>query len=110
MALHYKQSRPPQFCFAKLSAGVERTKMTTTLNTRIDAKSTEQARKILDCLGLSMSEAISLYFRQIILRRGIPFDIEIPNELTAKTLRDSRKGRGLHKAANVDALFKELNR
>ena len=84
--------------------------MTTTLNTRIDAKSKEQARKILDCLGLSMSEAISMYFRQIILRRGIPFDIEIPNALTAKTLRDSRKGRGLHKAANVDALFRELNR
>ncbi|MGA2070475.1 MAG: type II toxin-antitoxin system RelB/DinJ family antitoxin [Sedimentisphaerales bacterium] len=84
--------------------------MTTTINARIDTRSKEQARKILDCLGLSMSEAISLYFRQIILRRGIPFDIEIPNELTAKTLRDSRKGRGLRKAANVDALFKELNR
>ena len=84
--------------------------MTTTLNTRIDAKSKEQARKILDCLGLSMSEAITMYFRQIILRRGIPFDVEIPNELTAKTLKDSRKGRGLHKAKNVDALFGELNR
>lgn len=84
--------------------------MTTTLNTRIDAKSKEQARKILDCLGLTISEAILLYFRQIILRRGIPFDIEIPNKLTAKTLKDSRKGRGLHKAANVDALFKELER
>jgi DNA-damage-inducible protein J len=84
--------------------------MTTTLNTRIDAKSKEQARKILDCLGLSMSEAITMYFRQIILRRGIPFDVEIPNELTAKTLRDSRKGRGLHKARNVDELFRELNR
>ncbi len=84
--------------------------MTTTINARIDTQSKEQARKILDCLGLSMSEAISLYFRQIILRRGIPFDIEIPNELTAKTLRDSRRRRGLRKAANVDALFKELNR
>jgi len=84
--------------------------MTTTINTRIDAKSKEQARKILNCLGLSMSDAITLYFRQIILRRGIPFDIEIPNELTAKVLRDSRKGRGLHKAANIDELFKELNR
>jgi DNA-damage-inducible protein J len=84
--------------------------MTTTLNTRIDAKSKERARKILDCLGLTMSEAITLYFRQIILRRGIPFDVEIPNELTARTLRDSRKGRGLHRAANVDALFRELNR
>jgi DNA-damage-inducible protein J len=87
-----------------------RIKMTTTLNTRIDAKSKEEARKILDCLGLTISEAITLYFRQIILRRGIPFDVEIPNELTAKTLKNSRKGRGLHKAADVDELFRELNR
>jgi DNA-damage-inducible protein J len=84
--------------------------MTTTINARIDAKSKEQARKILDCLGLTMSEAITLYFRQIILRRGIPFDIEIPNELTAKVLTDSKHGRGLREAANVDELFKELNR
>ncbi|MBN2019397.1 MAG: type II toxin-antitoxin system RelB/DinJ family antitoxin [Sedimentisphaerales bacterium] len=84
--------------------------MTTTIQARIDVESKEQAKKILDFLGLTMSEAITLYLRQIILRRGIPFEIEIPNELTAKTLSDSRKGRGLHKSANVDDLFKELNR
>lgn len=85
-------------------------KMTTKIQARIDVKSKEQAQKILDVLGLTMSEAISLYFRQIVLRRGIPFEIEIPNELTAKVLRGSRKGRRLHKAASVDDLFKELSR
>ena len=84
--------------------------MTTKIQARIDVKSKEQAQEILDILGLTMSEAISLYFRQIVLRRGIPFDIEIPNELTAKVLRSSRKGRGLHKAANVDDLFKGISR
>jgi DNA-damage-inducible protein J len=84
--------------------------MTTTIQTRIDAESKEQARKIFDCLGLTMSQAITLYLRQVILRRGIPFEIEIPNKLTAKVLRDSKKGRGLHKAASVDKLFEELNR
>lgn len=84
--------------------------MTTTIQARIDAQSKEQAKKILDFLGLTMSQAISLYFRQIVLRRGIPFEIEIPNELTAKALRTSQKGRGLHKSANVDKLFKELSR
>jgi DNA-damage-inducible protein J len=84
--------------------------MTTTIQTRIDSESKEQAKKILDFLGLTMSQAITLYLRQVILRRGIPFDIEIPNELTAKVLRDSKKGRGLHKATSVNKLFKELDR
>lgn len=83
--------------------------MTTQITARIDAASKEEARKILNCLGLSMSEAITIYFRQIILHRGIPFDIEIPNELTAKVLADSKQGRGLREAANIDELFKELN-
>lgn len=84
--------------------------MTTTIQTRIDAQSKKQARKIFDCLGLTMSQAITLYLRQVILRRGIPFEIEIPSNLTAKVLRASKKGRGLHKAASVDKLFEELNR
>jgi len=84
--------------------------MTTTIQARIDAGSKKQASKILNCLGLSMSAAIALYMRQIILRHGIPFEIEIPNELTAKVLSKSKKGRGLHKTASVDKLFKELNR
>jgi DNA-damage-inducible protein J len=84
--------------------------MTTTIQARIDSESKEQAKKILDFLGLTMSEAISLYFRQIVLRRGIPFEIEIPNDLTAKVLKNAAKGRGLHKAANVDEFFRKLKR
>ncbi len=81
----------------------------TTIQARIDADTKQKAKGILDTLGVSMSEAISLYFRQIILHRGIPFDVKIPNELTAKVLADSEKGRGLHKASNVDELFEELD-
>jgi DNA-damage-inducible protein J len=83
--------------------------MTTTIQARIDTQSKKDAQKILNFLGLSMSEAITLYFRQIILRRGIPFDIEIPNELTAKTLANADKKKGLRKAKNVDKLFKALD-
>ncbi|MBN1391954.1 MAG: type II toxin-antitoxin system RelB/DinJ family antitoxin [Sedimentisphaerales bacterium] len=87
--------------------------MTTQVTARIDAESKKEVQEVLNRLGLSMSEAISIYFKQIILRRGIPFIIEIPpetpNELTAKVLADSKQGRGLQEAANVDELFKELN-
>jgi DNA-damage-inducible protein J len=83
--------------------------MTTTINARIDSEVKEQATKILDCLGLPMSTAISLFLRQVVIQHRIPFDIEIPNELTAKVLADSREGKEVHEAANVGELFKKLN-
>ena len=56
-----------------------------------------------------MSEAISMYLSQITLHRGIPFEIKIPNEVTAKTLTDSENGKNLHKADSVDELLEELD-
>jgi len=81
----------------------------TTIQARIDVNTKKQVKGILDALGISMSEALSMYIRQIILHRGIPFELKIPNELTAKTLRDSEAGKGLHKVDSVDELFQELN-
>ena len=56
-----------------------------------------------------MSEAISMYLTQITLQKGIPFEIKIPNKLTAKTLKKSEEGKELHKISNVEELFQELN-
>ena len=42
------------------------------------------------------------------LHNGIPFEIKIPNELTAATIRKSEAGEELHQVGTVDELFKEL--
>jgi DNA-damage-inducible protein J len=81
--------------------------MTTTIQTRIDAESKEQAKKILDFLGLTISEAISLYLRQIILCRGIPFEIKIPNKATLEAMHELEAGKGA-KFATAKDLFKDL--
>lgn len=81
----------------------------TTIQARVDVDTKKQAKRILDALDISMSEAITMFLRQIIFHRGIPFELKIPNELTAKTLRDSEAGKGLHKVDSVDELFQELN-
>jgi DNA-damage-inducible protein J len=64
---------------------------------------------ILKKLNISMSEAISMYLSQITLHNGIPFEIKIPNEVTAKTLKDAENGKNVHKVDSVDELFKELD-
>ncbi|NOY67908.1 MAG: type II toxin-antitoxin system RelB/DinJ family antitoxin [Deltaproteobacteria bacterium] len=82
---------------------------TATIQTRVDPAVKNNAQIILKKLNISMSEAISMYLSQITLHKGIPFEIKIPNELTAKTLKDSENGSALHKVDSIDALFKELD-
>ena len=83
---------------------------TATIQTRVDPEIKQNAQKILNMLNISMSEASSLYLTQITLNKGIPFEIKIPNKLTAETLNNSVNGKELHKASDVDELFQELNR
>jgi DNA-damage-inducible protein J len=78
------------------------------IQTRIDSRIKEGAQEVLTKLHITMSEAIALYLVQITLHKGIPFEIKIPNALTAKTLKDSEEGKCLHKADNVDDLFRRL--
>ena len=78
------------------------------IQTRIDSRIKEDAQEILTRLNITMSEAISLYLAQITLHKGIPFEVKIPNALTAETLMDSEAGKGLHEADNVDDLFRRL--
>jgi DNA-damage-inducible protein J len=80
------------------------------IQTRIDPDLKNKAQSIFNKLNISMSEAISLFLTQVTLKRGIPFDITLPNELTADTLKKSEEGKGLHKVTSVDQLLKELNR
>jgi len=78
------------------------------IQTRIDSRIKEDAQEVLTRLNITMSEAIALYLAQITLHKGIPFEIKIPNALTAETLKDSENGKDLHKAGDVDDLFRRL--
>ena len=53
---------------------------TATLNVRMDPEIKEQAEEILTTLGLSSSAAIQLFYKQIILNKGLPFSLVVPEE------------------------------
>ena len=80
----------------------------TTVQVRVDEQTKNQAKKVLGALHLSMSEAICLFLRQVVLHRGIPFEVKLPNALTQETLEKAEQGIDLHTASSVDELFKEL--
>ncbi len=82
---------------------------TAVIQTRVDPAIKQHAQTILKKLNISMSEAISMYLSQITLHNGIPFELKIPNDITAKTLLDADNGNGLHAVDSVDDLFQELD-
>lgn len=50
------------------------------LYARIEPDVKEQAEKILASLGIPASNAINMFYKQIILQRGLPFDVKLPPE------------------------------
>ena len=62
---------------------------TATINTRVNKEVKEKATKILDRLGLTMSQAITLYLNQIIYTNGIPFDLYVPTKETEDAIEEA---------------------
>jgi len=64
---------------------------------------------ILEQIGLNQTEAIRLFYKQILLCNGLPFKVEIPNANTRKAIRDSVVGKNQKRFSNVDELFDDLD-
>ena len=65
---------------------------------RVEPKTKEQAETILNSLGLSMSSAVDLFLKQVVIQKGIPFDIKLEprkplfmEELTKEEFDDAIK-------------------
>ena len=53
---------------------------TANLYARIEPDVKEQAENILAMLGIPASNAINMFYKQIILQRGLPFELRLPTE------------------------------
>ena len=45
---------------------------------RVEPDVKEQAELVLEQLGIPMSNAVSMFLRQVVLQRGIPFEMKLP--------------------------------
>ncbi|PCI36778.1 MAG: type II toxin-antitoxin system antitoxin, RelB/DinJ family [Thiotrichales bacterium] len=81
----------------------------TVVRARINNNLKHDVESILSPLGLTLSEAINLFFSQIRLNKGIPFVIKIPNDITQKTLLESAKGKNVKSFHSMESLLDDLN-
>ena len=83
------------------------TSKTATDRALLDPEIKKEAEKILKSLGLSVSKAFELYYRQVIAQRGLPFELHVPNEKTMKAIENSRQGMG-KRFSSAQELFNDL--
>lgn len=79
-----------------------------TVRARVAPQLKARAERVLEKLGLSATSAITLYYEQIVLRRGIPFDVALPSATTLRAMRDAESGRGLARVSNAAGLRARL--
>ncbi len=61
------------------------------IEARIDETLKQAAEAVFAQLGLSPSEAIRIFYRQVELHNGFPFDIRVPNEETVEAMKEAEE-------------------
>lgn len=81
---------------------------TAVISARIDPKLKRDAEHVFKELGLTVTQAITLYYKQVELQCGLPFSIKIPNEVTKNALEEAKTRRNLDSFNSTDELFEDL--
>lgn len=63
---------------------------TTDVRSRVEPELKDSANEVLAQLGLTLSDGIRLFLRQVVANRGLPFDVKVPNAETLAAMEEAR--------------------
>ncbi len=75
---------------------------------RIDETLKEDAAAVLAEMGLTVSDLVRIVLTRVAKDKALPFEMRIPNKLTAETLAKSERGEDVHHAKDAQDLFDQL--
>ena len=81
---------------------------TAMIRARTEPSLKEEVENILEKLGMTSTEAINMFYRQVKLRKGLPFDVKIPNKVTTETFKKTDEGKELNDYDSIDVFFAKM--
>ncbi|MFA7665727.1 MAG: type II toxin-antitoxin system RelB/DinJ family antitoxin [Burkholderiaceae bacterium] len=75
---------------------------------RIDPSLKEEAAAVLATMGLTISDVVRITLTKVAKEKALPFEMKVPNRVTAEALARSDRGEDVHRFDSADAAFKEL--
>ena len=81
---------------------------TAVITARIEPGLKTSVEQIFTQLGLTTTQAITLFLRQVELQQGLPFTLKVPNGTTQSALQEAQARHNLTAYADAEALFADL--
>ena len=81
---------------------------TAMVRARLEPDLKNNAESVFRRLGLNATQAITVFYRQVELRDGLPFDVVVPTSTTKRTFEASEAGHDLVVCENADDMFQKL--
>ena len=75
---------------------------------RLEPELKDHAETIFHRIGLNATQAIIMFYKQVELRDGLPFDVVVPTTTTSRTMDATDAGRDLIVCENADDMFAKL--
>ena len=74
------------------------------IRARVEPDLKQEAETVFAKLGLSTTQAITLFYKQVTLQQALPFAVKIPNAETREALQNAYDGEDLTEYESLDAL------
>lgn len=81
---------------------------TATVRARVEPELKKNVEGVFSKLGLTTSDAITLFLNQVALVGGLPFPVRVPNKETLKALAEAKSDKKLKTYATVKEMNEEL--
>jgi DNA-damage-inducible protein J len=85
------------------------------LHIRVDDDTKEQATQALEAMGLSVSDAVRLFLRRVVVDQAFPLELKVPNAETQAAMQESRammasRRKAESRFASADEMFADLEK
>jgi DNA-damage-inducible protein J len=81
---------------------------TQTIRARVEPKLKRDAEVVLRKIGLTSSEAITLFLTQVKLTRGLPFPVRVPNKETRRAIGEARRRKNVESFPSASVWAKKV--
>ncbi len=78
------------------------------IRARMDPVLKEEVEHLFEELGLTTTQAITLFYQQVKLNQGLPFPVRIPNEVTRRTFEETDAGENIVECDTAEDMFARL--
>jgi DNA-damage-inducible protein J len=83
---------------------------TATVVARVEVDVKQNVESIFKSVGLTTSEAVNLFYHQVLLNKGLPFEVKVPNSATLQVFKDTDEGKNLNTYDSAEEMLSSLKK